>query len=24
MARDQVEVMRTLGFERFALCGHDR
>jgi haloacetate dehalogenase len=24
MARDQVEVMRQLGFERFALCGHDR
>src|SRR6187431_2730730 len=24
MARDQVEVMRQLGFERFALAGHDR
>ena len=24
MARDQVEVMRTLGFERFAVVGHDR
>ena len=24
MARDQVAVMRALGFERFALCGHDR
>jgi haloacetate dehalogenase len=24
MARDQVEVMRALGFERFLLCGHDR
>jgi haloacetate dehalogenase len=24
MARDQVEVMRALGFERFALVGHDR
>jgi haloacetate dehalogenase len=24
MALDQVEVMRTLGFERFAVVGHDR
>jgi haloacetate dehalogenase len=24
MARDQVEVMRSLGFERFAVAGHDR
>ncbi|MDO8545188.1 MAG: alpha/beta hydrolase [Opitutaceae bacterium] len=24
MARDQVEVMRSLGFERFAVIGHDR
>ena len=24
MARDQVEVMRQLGFESFYLCGHDR
>ena len=24
MAQDQVEVMETLGFERFALVGHDR
>lgn len=24
MARDQVEVMAALGFERFALAGHDR
>jgi haloacetate dehalogenase len=24
MARDQVEVMRQLGFERFAVAGHDR
>jgi haloacetate dehalogenase len=24
MAGDQVELMRTLGFERFALVGHDR
>jgi haloacetate dehalogenase len=24
MARDQVEVMTVLGFERFALAGHDR
>jgi haloacetate dehalogenase len=24
MALDQVEVMRHFGFERFALCGHDR
>jgi haloacetate dehalogenase len=24
MAQDQVEVMRALGFERFALIGHDR
>jgi haloacetate dehalogenase len=24
MARDQVAVMRALGFERFALAGHDR
>lgn len=24
MARDQVEVMAALGFERFALVGHDR
>ena len=24
MARDQVEVMRALGFERFFLVGHDR
>jgi haloacetate dehalogenase len=24
MAQDQVEVMRELGFERFALVGHDR
>ena len=24
MARDQVEVMRQLGFESFFLCGHDR
>ena len=24
MARDQVEVMRQLGFDSFYLCGHDR
>jgi haloacetate dehalogenase len=24
MAQDQVEVMRALGFERFAVVGHDR
>ena len=24
MARDQVEVMRRLGFERFFVAGHDR
>src|SRR5215218_166735 len=24
MARDQVEVMQALGFERFAVIGHDR
>ena len=24
MAGDQIGVMRALGFERFALCGHDR
>jgi haloacetate dehalogenase len=24
MARDQVEVMRRLGFDRFAVAGHDR
>ena len=24
MAKDQVEVMRALGFESFHLCGHDR
>jgi haloacetate dehalogenase len=24
MARDQVELMRAVGFERFSLCGHDR
>src|SRR5258708_26207765 len=24
MARDQVEVMRSLGYGRFFLCGHDR
>ncbi|HZA78950.1 MAG TPA: alpha/beta hydrolase [Acidimicrobiales bacterium] len=24
MAHDQVEVMRTLGFDRFAVAGHDR
>lgn len=24
MARDQIEVMRSLGFERFAVAGHDR
>lgn len=24
MARDQVEVMRALGFDRFAVVGHDR
>src|ERR687893_758674 len=24
MAEDQVSVMRHFGFERFALCGHDR
>ena len=24
MARDQIEVMRRLGFERFAVAGHDR
>jgi haloacetate dehalogenase len=24
MARDQVAVMKALGFERFAVCGHDR
>jgi haloacetate dehalogenase len=24
LALDQVEVMRHFGFERFALCGHDR
>ncbi|MGE0387417.1 MAG: alpha/beta fold hydrolase [Gammaproteobacteria bacterium] len=24
MANDHVQVMRTLGFDRFAVCGHDR
>ena len=24
MARDQVDVMEALGFERFGVCGHDR
>jgi haloacetate dehalogenase len=24
VARDQVELMRQLGFERFSFCGHDR
>lgn len=24
MARDQVELMRALGFDRFQVCGHDR
>src|SRR5438874_4691676 len=24
MARDQVELMRRFGFERFSVCGHDR
>ena len=24
MAQDQVAVMRSLGFERFSVCGHDR
>lgn len=24
LARDQLDVMRTLGFERFAVAGHDR
>ena len=24
MARDQISVMRHFGFDRFALCGHDR
>jgi haloacetate dehalogenase len=24
MARDQIEVMRSLGFDRFAVVGHDR
>jgi haloacetate dehalogenase len=24
MARDHVELMRQLGFERFSVCGHDR
>jgi haloacetate dehalogenase len=24
MAKDQLEVMRKLGFERFSVCGHDR
>ncbi len=24
MARDQVELMRRLGFDRFLLAGHDR
>jgi haloacetate dehalogenase len=24
MARDQVAVMRALGYDRFAVCGHDR
>ena len=24
MAQDQVEVMRSLGFERYDVCGHDR
>ena len=24
MAQDQIEVMRSLGFERFAIAGHDR
>jgi haloacetate dehalogenase len=24
MAQDQIEVMRSLGFERFAVAGHDR
>ncbi|MGB7479137.1 MAG: alpha/beta fold hydrolase, partial [Burkholderiaceae bacterium] len=24
MAQDMLEVMRALGFDRFAVCGHDR
>jgi len=24
MALDQIEVMREMGFDRFAICGHDR
>jgi haloacetate dehalogenase len=24
MARDQIAVMRALGFDRFSVCGHDR
>src|SRR5690349_16968708 len=24
MARDQIELMRQLGFGRFSVCGHDR
>src|SRR6185312_8121809 len=24
MANDQIAVMHALGFDRFALCGHDR
>ncbi|MBC8024876.1 MAG: alpha/beta fold hydrolase, partial [Steroidobacteraceae bacterium] len=24
MARDQIEVMKKLGFEKFAVAGHDR
>src|ERR1700757_2729771 len=24
MAQDQVEVMRSLGFDRYDVCGHDR